>query len=235
MLTHEAGLDVDILEFDIGRYGFREWFSEECGTSELELLHVREEVTPETYGRKFSDWRTRVESALEKLSGSLAEVVSRELEPIYGKVAAFQASPTVRFHFSVFSPNLMNEDEVFRTRGPGEFLERFYWNRPALFHRDKDYGLPIGSMNLWIPVTPAVGTGAPWIGGRDDRGRQAQPADVHPGQAICFDGAGRWHGAVWNTSGVTRLSFDIRLAFAAGAWRAGCFTSVSSREAIHAH
>lgn len=233
MLTYEAGLDVDILKFDISRYGFREWFSEECGTSDLELLHIREQVTPETYGEKFSAWRKRVDGALEKLAEGLAEFVSHELEPLYGEVAGFQASPTVRFHFSVSSPNLMDEDEVFRRQGPGEFLERFYWGRPALFHRDKDYGLPLGSMNLWIPVTVAVGTGALWIGGRDGRGRDAQPVDVHPGQAICFDGAGRWHGAVWNTSGVTRLSFDVRLAFARGAWSPGCSSSEPLRQAIH--
>ena len=235
MPTYDSRLDVDILEFDIGRYGFREWFSEECGTTELELLHVRENVTPESYGRKSSGWRTRVEGALEKLGERLADFVSSELEPMYGKVAAFQTTPTVRFHFSVSTPHLMDEDEVFRSKGPREFLERFYWTRPALFHRDKDYGLPIGSMNLWIPVTEAVGTGALWIGERGDRGRHAQPADVSPGQAICFDGAGRWHGAVWNTSGITRLSFDIRLAFAQGAWRPGCVSSEPMRRAVHSH
>jgi hypothetical protein len=235
MPIYDAGLDVDILKFDMARYGFREWFSKECGTSDLELLHVRECVTPETYGRKFSDWRKKTDNALNILAEGLADFVSGEVEPIYGKVAGFQASPTVRFHFSVSSPNLMDEDEVFRSQGPGKFLERFYWTRPALFHRDKDYGLPVGSMNLWIPVTAAVGTGALWIGGRDDRGRDAQPADVYPGQAICFDGAGRWHGAVWNTSGLTRLSFDIRVAFAQGAWRPGRFPSEPARQAIHSH
>lgn len=216
---YDAGLDIERIPVELDRFPFRDWFMQVCGTTDLEALHEHVDANAENYRKKFAELQARAIAQIDALSDLVATFIAEVLEPIYGKVSNFQTTPTTRFHFAVNAPGLRCEEDLYRTQGPEALLRTFYHDRPALFHRDKDYGLVPGSMNLWVPVTPAVGTGALWIGSKRQYGKDALPATIYPGEALCFDGAGRWHGAVWNTSGITRISFDVRLWFEAGPWR----------------
>ena len=111
------------------------------------------------------------------------------------------------------APELEQEAADASRMSPHEFLSAHYFGdkrRVAMFHRDKDYGLSPGSVNLWVPVTRVWGSNSLWLGGRTGGGRDAQPVEMEYGQALFFDGAERWHGATWNTSGSSRVSLDLR-------------------------
>jgi hypothetical protein len=223
MIRHDATIDADIVSFDFGLYSFRKWFCDRCETANLEMLHILRHVTPDNYPEIFDELAKASVSHLQSLGSICKEFIRKELVPTYGQVAGIQPFPTVRFHFAVSSPELELERNCFLSEGAARLLGTYYDYRPAIFHRDKDYGLIPGAMNLWIPVSPAIGTGALWLGSGADNGRDARPVELYPGQALCFDGAQRWHGALWNTSDITRLSLDVRVLFHGGAWSAGSF------------
>lgn len=78
------------------------------------------------------------------------------------------------------------------------------------FHRDSDYGHRDGALNVWVPLTPAFGSNTVWI--ETDLGaRYYQPHELDPGQVLVFDGVNWSHGNVPNRTGVSRVSFDLRL------------------------
>jgi ectoine hydroxylase-related dioxygenase (phytanoyl-CoA dioxygenase family) len=78
------------------------------------------------------------------------------------------------------------------------------------FHRDRDYGHRPAEINYSVALTPCFGTNAIWIESREGR-EDYQPMELEPGEMVEFDGASLKHGALHNTTGVCRVSFDFRV------------------------
>lgn len=204
--------ELKISAFDVNRFPFRRWFTSALGLEELELLHQVWGVTPKTYRQYAQHFQSKFEPSLEQLAPTIDDFFTETIVPIFGPIASRQVTPTLRSHFAVTDAELMREASELQEAGYASFLKRNYFQnyRPGIFHRDKDYGLVHGAVNVWIPVTPVSGANSLWIGGPDEDGRDAMPITLTYGQCLFFDGANRWHGAVWNTSPCTRISFDLR-------------------------
>jgi ectoine hydroxylase-related dioxygenase (phytanoyl-CoA dioxygenase family) len=75
------------------------------------------------------------------------------------------------------------------------------------YHKDADYGHSIDEINCWVPLTDAVGTAA--IEFETPAGFKS--VDTKVGDVLIFDGANLRHGNQLNTTGQTRVSFDLRI------------------------
>jgi len=201
-----------ILDFDALLFGFREWFCEVLQVTDLERLHAIRNVSTSNYRDHVSAFQRECDTAAPTIQDRLNRFFASIVVPRYGPIANRQPAPTFRSHFAVSDSDLLEESRDFGLLEPSTFLKRHYFDnyRPGVFHRDKDYGLINGTVNLWLPVTDVYGTNTLWIGDRNRGGRDAMPIHLHYGQCLFFDGAHRWHGAVWNCSPTTRISFDIR-------------------------
>jgi hypothetical protein len=203
---------LEIANYSTEIFGFRLWLSNVFGTPKLEELHRFLNVTPDNFQRSVHDAQILCESRTTEIQDMLDHFFRTVVVPKFGAVLSWQQLPTFRTHFAVEDPNLEQERQDLASLGPARFLRKHYFDsyRPAMFHRDKDYGLAPGTLNLWVPVTDVAGANSLWIGGNGLRGRDSLPVTIRHGQCLFFDGANRWHGVVWNTSPTTRVSFDIR-------------------------
>lgn len=78
------------------------------------------------------------------------------------------------------------------------------------FHRDRDYGHNPREVNFQVAQTRARATNAMWIESAEGANDHA-PVEIEPGRMLCFDGANLSHGAMVNTTGRSRVSFDFRV------------------------
>jgi hypothetical protein len=203
---------VLVIDYDRSAFRFREWFAEVLGTNGLDDLHALKGVNVHNYASSVNDLRVACESRIEGLQRLAESYIASEIVPRFGRLSGFQPVPTLRFHFAVMSAELRDESIDILSMSPSAFLAKYYFGgaRVGMLHRDRDYGLMPGSVNLWIPVTDVFGSNSLWVGGARTNGRDAEPVTLRLGQALLFDGSNRWHGAIWNTSGFTRVSFDLR-------------------------
>jgi hypothetical protein len=205
--------NILIIEYDIIRFNFRRWFEEALGVRELELLHESRIVTADNFVEECNFFRAILEPHADELLSLLLEFSEEVIRPIFGAIRLAQAKPTFRVYLAIEDERVNRERRAFETLSLREFLTQFYLSggRERAFHRDNDYGVHSSAVNLWLPVTAAAGTNCLWINGRGESVTfDARPTQVRVGECLFFEGAGRWHGSVWNTSGRTRVSFDWR-------------------------
>ena len=203
---------IIVANYDTGKFPFRKWFEEVIESTDLERLHKIKKVNPSNFVKEVSVLRELVEARFVEIKNLQTEFLQKIAEPFFGPIASRQEVPTARFHFNVSEPSLLDEGKVYSIDGPHRFLNLYYFEqyRPGVFHRDRDYGLIDSAINVWIPITDAFATNSLWLGTSEKMGVDAEPIELEYGQCVFFNGAERWHGAVWNTSGITRVSFDIR-------------------------
>lgn len=212
-MRHWQGDDeLLIREFDVAQFAFREWFCSLLGLEDLEMIHQNFQVTAFNYAEQVARFQKLCNDNASTLSSVLDKFFMEMVEPEFGEILSRQVLPTFRSHFAVADTALEEEALEAGYLNASAFLTKHYFDnyRPGIFHRDRDYGLLDGTVNLWIPMTDVAGTNSLWVGSTVKRGLDAIPVSMHHGQCLFFDGAYRWHGAVWNTSPTTRVSFDVR-------------------------
>ena len=79
------------------------------------------------------------------------------------------------------------------------------------FHRDSEYGHPIQSLNVLVPLTQMGASNAPQIE-TVPYSTKYEEMYGEPGSVIVFNGAVQRHGTYRNKTGQTRVSFDFRFA-----------------------
>jgi hypothetical protein len=203
---------LSIVRYDVERFPFREWFCSILGSADLEGMHVPLGVTAENYREQVARFQGECDDRAPLLKATIDLFFAEVIEPLYGAIVSRQPNPTFRSHFAVPGDGLEDEAADFIRMDNRAFLQKHYFDayQPGIFHRDRDYGLLEGTVNAWIPITDVEGRNSLWIGGRSDHGADALPVSLRYGECLFFDGACRWHGAVWNTSPTTRISFDVR-------------------------
>lgn len=139
--------------------------------SELEKIHLRSDIEKFTY----KDTVDQIELCRRLLVKNfvLCEVlyidfIESVLAPLYDGVKAYQKPPSFRLHYS--------------QRGSSSF------------HRDRDYGVKNGRLNLWVPLTRVWGENSIWI--ESEVGKEDfAPVELSYGQALIFDGSNLCHGS----------------------------------------
>ncbi len=186
------------------------------GTTDLEHLHHRMAVNLGNYVEKVRFFQSQCDIHVDEIREILFRYLEEVVEPQVGKAVYVQSSPTFRAHFSVELINSIEHELLAGTLDTRGFLERFYWcaNEQSArgFHRDAQYGLPKHAVNIWTALTDSYGTNSLWVGDASDEGvNSSRPVEVSRNSCFIFNGATRWHGTVCNTSGHTRISFDLRV------------------------
>jgi hypothetical protein len=80
----------------------------------------------------------------------------------------------------------------------------------AAFHRDREYSHSTHEVNIFMPMTRAVGNNTIWVESEEDKGDYA-PINTTVGEFVKWNGANLKHGNKINDTGNTRVSFDFRV------------------------
>ena len=104
----------------------------------------------------------------------------------------------------------------------GLFKERFFYQAVPTFrvhlpgnlavgefHTDSEYGHPDGELTFWVPLTRTSDTSSIWIETSAGHG-DYDAVGATPGDVVAFDAGRLRHGNLRNTTGLTRVSFDVR-------------------------
>ena len=168
-----------ILEYDSTRYNFRKWACEVLGVKDLEAIHSLNKVRTFNISPTSNQLVKSFSSILEIYKSFIVEVLEKEI----GGITDYQSPPSFRFHYS----------------GLGS----------SVFHRDRDFGVEQGRINVWLPLTNVWGDNSLWIEGKEGA-EDHQPITMRFGQMLLFDGVNISHGSKINTTSSTRVSFDFR-------------------------
>ena len=169
-----------ILEYDPSKYQFREWACQVLGVSSLEKAHASDQV--KILNR--SPTQNQLANSFDQIFENYCLFVSDVIVDKIGKITSYQSPPSFRFHYC----------------GLGS----------SVFHKDRDFGVEEGRLNIWVPLTKVWGDNSLWveseIGAKDFK-----PITMHPGQVLVFDGVNLGHGSKINTTISSRISFDFRV------------------------
>lgn len=181
MSVRQATGLVHVIRYDPAQYCFREWACGVLGVSCLQLLHERDDIVQMTWHDGMVKCRAELTASFDDCKTTLAALFQREIAPITGvRGGAHQSPPMFRIHFHESPPS-------------------------STWHRDGDYGMPAGRLNLWLPLTKVWGNNSLWI-----RDPDARPIELEYGEAVIFDSATLVHGSMHNNTGYTRVSLDSR-------------------------
>ena len=178
-------METTIVEYNPHRYQFREWARAGLGKARLD------EALHSSAIRKMNRSPTcnQLTQSFKEIEQLYAAFVSDVLREVVGEIAAYQSPPSFRFHYC----------------GLGS----------SVFHRDKDFGVEDGRVNVWVPLTEVWGDNSLWIENAVGT-KNYRPVQMSPGQALIFDGVNLSHGSKINTTHSTRISFDFRVLPGAG-------------------
>lgn len=172
---------VHTVEYDPKEYPFKEWACSALRVSDLGSLHLRKDLLKLTRHDAMLKCRGELAAAFGECSQALMKFFSREIAPVTGVLGgAYQTPPMFRVHLHL-SPS------------------------SSAWHRDCDYGMPTGRLNLWLPLTKVWGNNSLWI-----HKPTPTPIKLDYGEALVFDSATLIHGSVSNDTGSTRVSLDSR-------------------------
>lgn len=119
--------------------------------------------------------------------------MSKVLSPLAGCAISYSSHPKMRVHFAGTSS-------------------------VSSFHDDVSITGRVDQINLWIPFTDVHGGSSMWIESDYGSGNYV-PAIMRYGQALIFDGGYLRHGTHENTTGITRISMDLRFSIKNGRTR----------------
>ena len=173
-------MEPTILNFNPEKYKFREWACEVLGETCLENLHKSERIKALN--------RSPTSNQLSQLffseiQDSYHSFILELLRDTVSGISSYQSPPSFRFHYCGRSS--------------------------SVFHRDKDFGVEDGRLNVWVPLTNVWGENSLWIES-EIGAKDYKPIILKAGQALIFDGVNLGHGSKVNTTNSTRVSFDFR-------------------------
>ncbi|MES9939081.1 MAG: hypothetical protein ABW104_04815 [Candidatus Thiodiazotropha sp. 6PLUC2] len=177
-----------IIEYDQKIYDFSDMACQILGVDELHKIHLRDDIHRLNRGpvaEQIEVCRSALAEGFREFAELYDAFVTEVIGPLYGGIISYQRPPSFRFHYS----------------GRGS----------SAFHRDRDYGVKCGRLNLWVPLTRVWGDNSLWIES-EEGAEDYTPTELDYGQALIFDGANLKHGSKVNTTSSTRVSFDLRFA-----------------------
>ena len=153
-----------ILEYDSTRYNFRKWACELLGVNDLETIHSLNKVKTCNISPTANQLAKSFSSIQKIYKSFVLDVIDNEI----GGITNYQSPPSFRFHYS----------------GLGS----------SVFHRDRDFGVEQGRINVWVPLTNVWGNNSLWIEGKEGA-EDHQPITMQFGQILLFDGVNISHGS----------------------------------------
>jgi len=168
-----------ILDYDTSKYRFQEWACDVLGISSLENAHASDKVKLLNKSPTSNQLVNSFEDIFDNYCLFISDIIIGKI----GKIDSYQSPPSFRFHYC----------------GRGS----------SVFHKDRDFGVEDGRLNVWVPLTNVWGSNSLWIENQVGT-KDFEPLKMQPGQALVFDGVNREHGSKINTTSTSRISFDFR-------------------------
>lgn len=189
MIVEKSPNPMRFVAYDTRRYDFAALLRTALGVGDLASLRA-DQVGEEGWSiyrvmeqtASYRTWWALTEG--EAFADLYAAFVRDVVAPLFDEAILVQSCPT---------PRIVYADQTGEPR----------------FHRDCDYGHSLLETNFQVALTPCVGTNAIWIESAPNRG-DYHPAEYGPGEMLVFNGASLSHGAMPNTTGRSRVSFDFR-------------------------
>ena len=172
-------MEPTILDFDPKKYKFREWACEVLGATCLEKLHKSDRIK----ALNRSPTSNQLSQLFSEIQDSYHSFILELLRDTFSGISSYQSPPSFRFHYCGRSS--------------------------SVFHRDRDFGVEDGRLNVWVPLTNVWGENSLWIESTVGA-KNYKPIAMKLGQALIFDGVNLGHGSRINTTDSTRVSFDFR-------------------------
>ena len=125
---------ASVIEYDTRRYDFAGWAAAVLGVSDLARIHERPDIQAiacRNVNEQIEVCRRALSEGFARCKDLYIDFVQSVVAPRHGGVISFQMPPSFRFHYS--------------HRGS------------SAFHRDRDYGVQNGRLNVWLPLTPVWG------------------------------------------------------------------------------
>ncbi len=185
---------MEIRKYDLNKYPFQEIIADLLETSDLSSLSPGKIPMDENNSiYKNTEATVFHQKLYQKLNSSEGEqfyelyrdFIYNEIKPMYDSPIYYQRKPSHRIHY----PQV-----------PGQLR----------LHRDSDYGHNPAEINFWLPMTKTYGENSIWLA-KDKDSDDMAAVEMELGEYLIFDGANVKHGAVKNTTGETRVSFDFRI------------------------
>ena len=167
-------------DFNPENYKFREWACEVLGVACLENIHEIERIK----ALNRSPTTNQLSELFPEIEDSYRSFVLELLRDTVSGISSYQSPPSFRFHYCGRSS--------------------------SVFHRDKDFGVEDGRLNVWVPLTNVWGENSLWVESKIGA-KDFKPITMHPGQVLVFDGVNLGHGSKINTTISSRVSFDFRV------------------------
>jgi len=147
-----------VVEFDSTEYGFESCLRSALGVEDLSQLHARDPRSPLLPNDRsaLAKWSARCREKLPEFMSILTPFINLHLSRY------FLTAPEVR------------HPPVFRIHPPG-------WGSISPYHKDSEYGLALGALNVWVPLTPVAGGNALWVESEEDR-HDFRPIALRPGR-----------------------------------------------------
>lgn len=122
-----ASMKPIILEYDPNKYQFQELACRILGISSLEKAHASDQV--KLLNR--SPTHNQLANSFDEIFESYCSFISDIIVDKIGKISSYQCPPSFRFHYC--------------ERGS------------SVFHKDRDFGVEEGRLNIWVPLAKAWG------------------------------------------------------------------------------
>ena len=168
-----------IIDYDGDRYNFRDWARNILQVKRLEEIHKYDTIV----ALNKSPTSNQLSNAFASITKIYRKFVTTIIAENFGEIASYQSPPSFRFHY----------------KGYGS----------SVFHRDRDFGVDQGKVNVWIPLTEVYGTNSLWLEAKEGSEKYL-PVSMSYGQALIFDGVNMVHGSKINKTFASRISFDFR-------------------------
>lgn len=189
-----------IIKYDLAKYNFPKILCERFEVKELDMLHKHldnksvlggevMDLGNDTHSKFHNIFYRNMNSEWPGFHNTWRNFIIEVIKPVFAaeEKIIYQSFPSFRIQY----PN-----------------SKAIW----VWHYDNDghHGHPLGEINVMIPLTIMFGTNAVWkesIPGLADY----LPLELNPGEIALWNGNRCKHGNKINKTGVTRVSFDIRV------------------------
>ena len=122
-----------ILEYDPSKYKFQEWALKVLNIDSLENAHESTKVKMLNRGPTWNQLANSFDEIFDNYCSFVFDIIIGKL----GEVTSYQSPPSFRFHYC----------------GRGS----------SVFHKDRDFGVEDGRLNVWVPLTKVWGDNSLWI------------------------------------------------------------------------
>ena len=173
-------MEPTILDFDPKKYKFREWACEVLGATCLEKLHKSDRI--KALNRSLTS--NQLSQLFSEIQDSYHSFILELLRDTFSGISSYQSPPSFRFHYCGRSS--------------------------SVFHRDRDFGVEDGRLNVWVPLTNVWGENSLWIESTVGA-KNYEPIAMKLGQALIFDGVNLGHGSIQQIRRESALTLDFCL------------------------